>query len=189
MSRHVVQEGEKLSGIAGMYGIGVRDVLMANPHKARVQLASGEQVFQSLAAGDELDLPGTVGAWYSSPKAAVNAATDQVKKLGGGSAAGTTFTADDPATSGCAEGYHYDPKTQTCVKNPPKIGLSAEARLRKVQEANARAVAAAAEKQQMEARLRAAEAKSASNKKKLLIAGGAVVVVLGVGGAILALKK
>ncbi len=61
MSTHVVQENERLSAIAAQYGIGVGSILDANPTKARTKLPSGHEVFAALAAGEELNLPGTLG--------------------------------------------------------------------------------------------------------------------------------
>lgn len=199
--RHTVQEGETLSGIAAAHGIDVRDVLAANPQKARLELASGAQVFQSLAAGEDLELPATMlgastlggfGSFikkysgYDTAKRAVEKATDN-------KAAGTTFTDEEKATGGCADGYYYDAAKQTCVKKPPKIGLSDQARLRKAQEAAMRATqeAQAAVLAAQQATTAAAKASAdAGTKKKLLIAGGVVgVVVLGIGGAVWALKK
>lgn len=185
MIRHTVQEGEKLSDIAGAYGIDVRDVLAANPQKARVALPSGVQVFQSLSAGEDLELPGTLGAFgwvkkgYDATKSIITSGT-------GKSAAGTTFTEEEKVTGGCAEGYRYDPNSQTCIRKLPKIGVTPEMRLQKIQEANRRAREAA----QAAATSATTVAQSQATKKKLLIAGGVVgVVVLGIGGAVWALKK
>lgn len=189
MIRHTVQEGESLSRIADSYGLDVRDVLAANPQKARVELASGVQVFQSLSAGEDIELPGTLGDFGSFVK--TYSGYDAAKKAITGKAAETTFTEEEKVTGGCAEGYRYDPSSQTCIRKLPKIGVTPEVRLQKVQEANRRAREAA---QAAAATAQAAAAgqatAAATSKRKLLIAGGVVgVVLLGIGGAVWAFKK
>lgn len=191
---HTVQQGERLSEIAHAYGVDVREVLAANPQKARVQLPSGAQVFQSLAAGEDIELPATVGGFWDTAKSysgynkAKGAAESVIEKASGNKAAGTTFSEEEKVTGGCAAGSHYDPATQTCIRNLPKIGLSQEARERKAQEALAQAAAAQKKAEEEVATMKAQVAKS-SMTRNLLIAGGAGVVLLGIGGAIWALKK
>ena len=189
MNRHIVEEGEKLSDIAGRYGLDVRDVLAANPQKARLALPSGVQVFQSLSAGEDIEIPGTLGSFGSFVKtySGYNAAKSAVEKVMPGDVGPTaTFTEEEKMTGGCAEGYRYDPTTQTCVRKLPKIAITAEARARKEQE---KAVRAALEAQAA-ATAQAESVKSSSMKKKLLIGAGVVgVLALGVGGAVWALKK
>lgn len=63
MTMHRVQDGEKLSEIAQAYGISTDQIVAANPAKEAVTLVSGEQVFASLAAGEDIELPpGVLGA-------------------------------------------------------------------------------------------------------------------------------
>ncbi len=54
---HVVKEGEKLSAIAALHGVSVRDVVAANPTKPRIKLSSGQQVFRSLDSGETIRVP------------------------------------------------------------------------------------------------------------------------------------
>lgn len=60
--RYVVVDGDRLSRIAASIGCSTDDLIASNPAKPTMVLASGERVFQSLAAGEELELPqGVVG--------------------------------------------------------------------------------------------------------------------------------
>jgi len=59
---HVVRQDEKLSEIAALHGVDVAAIVAANPQRPRVTLESGVQVFRSLASGEELRLPGSLGA-------------------------------------------------------------------------------------------------------------------------------
>ncbi len=54
---HVVRDGDRLSTIAHAHDVDVRAILDANPQKARATLASGAEVFASLATGEELAVP------------------------------------------------------------------------------------------------------------------------------------
>ena len=58
---HLVREGEKLSGIAALYGTSTDAIVDRNRHRPAVQLLSGARVFASLSAGDELVMPPPVG--------------------------------------------------------------------------------------------------------------------------------
>lgn len=60
MMIHQVREGERLSEIAALHGTTTDAIVERNKHRPAVQLASGERVFASLAAGDELVMPPTV---------------------------------------------------------------------------------------------------------------------------------
>lgn len=51
---HLVREGERLSDIAARYQTTTDAIVDRNQHRPAVQLPSGERVFASLAAGDEL---------------------------------------------------------------------------------------------------------------------------------------
>lgn len=62
MTMHRVEEGQRLSEIAAKYGITTDEIVRANPTKEAVTLPSGAQVFASLAAGDDIALPGVLGA-------------------------------------------------------------------------------------------------------------------------------
>ena len=55
--RYVVREEDRLSAIAALHGVEPRTIVAANPHKARLRLASGVQVFRSLEAGEDLVIP------------------------------------------------------------------------------------------------------------------------------------
>lgn len=57
MIRYRVEDGERLSEIARRHELSTDQIVAANPHRASVTLDSGEQVFASLAAGDDIDLP------------------------------------------------------------------------------------------------------------------------------------
>lgn len=57
MIRYSVQDGDRLSTIAERYELSTDEIVAANPHRASVTLDSGEKVFASLAAGDDIDLP------------------------------------------------------------------------------------------------------------------------------------
>lgn len=59
--RYRVLDGDRLSDIAARLGVSHLDVLASNPAKPTMVLPSGERVFQSLSAGEELDLPQTLG--------------------------------------------------------------------------------------------------------------------------------
>lgn len=59
--RHVVKKGERLSEISARLGFSPDELLAANPWKPTVVLPSGVRVFQSLSAGEELELPQPVG--------------------------------------------------------------------------------------------------------------------------------
>lgn len=66
---HLVREGEKLSGIAARYRTTTDAIVDRNKHRPSVQLPSGERVFASLAAGDELIVGGRGFANMSNPAA------------------------------------------------------------------------------------------------------------------------
>lgn len=55
--RYTVREEDRLSAIAALHGVDARAIVAANPHKARLALASGVQVFRSLEAGEDLVIP------------------------------------------------------------------------------------------------------------------------------------
>lgn len=57
----LVREGEKLSDIASRYGTTTDAIVKCNRHRPSVQLASGERVFASLSAGDEILMPASAG--------------------------------------------------------------------------------------------------------------------------------
>lgn len=61
MITHLVREGEKLSRIAALYGTSTDVIVDRNQHRPSVQLLSGERVFASLSAGDELLVPRVLG--------------------------------------------------------------------------------------------------------------------------------
>lgn len=55
--RYIVREEDRLSTIAALHGVEPRAIVAANPHKARLSLASGVQVFRSLEAGEDITIP------------------------------------------------------------------------------------------------------------------------------------
>lgn len=57
MIRYSVQDGDRLSTIAERYELSTDEIVAANPHRASVTLDSGEKVFASLAAGDDIEIP------------------------------------------------------------------------------------------------------------------------------------
>ena len=57
MTKHRVQQGEKLSTIAARYGVSHQAFLGSNPDRETTTLPSGETVFRSLSIGDELLVP------------------------------------------------------------------------------------------------------------------------------------
>lgn len=57
MIRYSVEDGDRLSDIARRHGLSTDQIVAANPQRASVMLESGEKVFASLAAGDDIDLP------------------------------------------------------------------------------------------------------------------------------------
>ena len=58
---HRVEDGERLSAIAQRYGIGVDDMVRANPAKPRLQTIGGA-VFETLSVGELLAVPAPLGA-------------------------------------------------------------------------------------------------------------------------------
>lgn len=61
MTMHRVQDGEKLSEIAKAYGTTTDQIVRWNPEKEAVVLPSGERVFATLSAGEDIELPGVLG--------------------------------------------------------------------------------------------------------------------------------
>ena len=59
--RYVVGGGDRLSHIAARLGFSPDELIEANPAKPTMVLPSGARVFQSLSAGEQLDLPQGVG--------------------------------------------------------------------------------------------------------------------------------
>lgn len=51
MTKHRVQQGEKLSTIAARYGVSHQAFLGSNPDRETTTLPSGETVFRSLSTG------------------------------------------------------------------------------------------------------------------------------------------
>jgi hypothetical protein len=215
MIRHTVQAGETLSRIAASYGVDVRDVIAANPQKARVELASGAQVFQSLAAGEDIELPGVLGfgsspnAFGSSPFGGGGGGwaggaggfqgrpLSDIFKVPGGEAKpppacpieGDYYDAIKQMCVPCPKGEYYDAIKQMCVPHA-KIDFNTWGGVveEKQQLLKAQEDAARAEKEAQEATAKAAEATAKRNK--MLIGAGVVgVVLLGVGGAVWAFKK
>lgn len=62
MTMHRVEQGQRLSEIAEKYGTSTEEIVRANPAKEAITLPSGKQVFASLAAGEDIELPGVLGA-------------------------------------------------------------------------------------------------------------------------------
>lgn len=60
---HIVRPEDRLSTLAGAYGLDVPAILAANPQKPRVRLTSGEEVFASLAEGEALQIPSSLGTF------------------------------------------------------------------------------------------------------------------------------
>jgi hypothetical protein len=57
-----VQEGQRLSEVAALHGVPVSAIVAMNRHKPLAMLGSGEAVFASLDAGEDLAVPGILGA-------------------------------------------------------------------------------------------------------------------------------
>ena len=136
MTMHRVEEGQRLSEIAANYGISTDEIVRANPTKESVTLASGAQVFASLAAGEDIELPGVLGLG-SSP----NAFGSSPFGGGGGWAGGSggfqgsgSFSGFNPpkpaetpweraaaAPPACTkEGEYYDAIKRMCVSCPER---------------------------------------------------------------------
>ena len=130
MTKHKVHQGERLSTIAARYGVSHQAVLAANPGRETTVLPSGETVFRSLSAGDELDLPGAPGdlAGYRDPtgniflhKADEGCQGWQIKTTSVGTLWDTTYCAN---VASAGEFAFYDPdqigqcpKTMKAIKN------------------------------------------------------------------------
>lgn len=79
---HLVKQGEKLSEIAARYGTTTDAIVARNRHRPAVQLPSGERVFASLSAGDEIRVLGAdrgAGGFAGMS----NPAADYCDELGG----------------------------------------------------------------------------------------------------------
>lgn len=77
MATHRVRAEERLSDIAALHGVSHQELLIANPEKPRTRLQSGAIVFATLAEGEELTLPGRLGAWSIGDKCGANAHVGQ----------------------------------------------------------------------------------------------------------------
>jgi hypothetical protein len=119
---HRVRPGDRLSTIAGQYGLDTADLLEANLDKRRTRTLGGAEVFADLAVGEDLVLPAFVGADpnaigdYLPPGATCPAGS--VYSAATGTCLDSTGMAPNGSWSpSCPVGY-FDPATKTCPATP-----------------------------------------------------------------------